>query len=89
MDKSLWNDEELAIFELFKNRCALNPAHKAEVLHEIIPKSQAPKNWDIPTNRIPLCVVCHTNVHHNYDSLKRNYLQILRLEAEYANIYTE
>jgi len=88
MDKSLWTDEELDIFNLFDGRCGLNRSHKAVVLHEIVLKSQAPKSWDIPTNRIPLCNECHISVHRKYDAEMRNKLQTIRLEAEYAKIST-
>lgn len=89
MDRSLWTDEELEIFDLFHGRCGLNRAHKAEVLHEIVPKSQAPNAWDIPTNRIPLCSKCHTYVHSIYNARMRNRLREIRLEAENAKFYTK
>ena len=58
-----WTQEELGIFALFSGRCALNKAHKAVTLHEIVPKSLAPKTWKDPMNRIPLCAECHRKVH--------------------------
>lgn len=60
----LWSKDETKIFEDFRNKC-IRCRKPAKVLHEIIPKSRNPKNWDEPTNRVPLCVECHNWVHYN------------------------
>jgi 5-methylcytosine-specific restriction endonuclease McrA len=82
---STWTSEELDIFRLFDYRCALNRAHKAIVLHEIVPKSLAPKTWNVPRNRIPLCNTCHRLVHDGGSKKYRKQLQELRDEVENAN----
>ena len=46
----------------FSNRCILC-GRVTNILHEIIPKSQLPKTWKRPGNRVPLCVFCHDTVH--------------------------
>jgi 5-methylcytosine-specific restriction endonuclease McrA len=56
-----WKPDEIKIFRQFNWRCILCD-RKAAVLHEIIPKSKAPKTWKKPGNRVPLCVSCHDDV---------------------------
>lgn len=62
IDKSLWSAKELMIFECFGYRCA-RCRKPATTLHEIVPKSKRPRDWDEKENRIPLCNECHTLVH--------------------------
>lgn len=83
---SAWTQEELGIFALFNSRCALNPSHKAVTLHEIIPKSLAPKTWMNPENRIPLCASCHRRVHDEGSVKYRQTLRKIRLEKEHHEI---
>lgn len=83
---SLWTQEELEIFALFDGRCAINPSHKAVTLHEIIPKSLAPKTWMLPENRIPLCNSCHRMVHDEGSVKYRQKLRKIRLEKESEKI---
>ena len=59
-----WSEEELAIFRQFSFKC-LVCSKQAVVLHEIIPKSKAPKTWDRPENKVPLCANCHENIHRH------------------------
>ena len=54
---------------------------KAMTLHEIIPKSKAPKTWREDKNRVPLCVVCHDRVHMRGAG---NYADILRFLRDRA-----
>ena len=62
IDKSLWKPEELSIFEEFKYKC-IRCGNDAVTLHELIPKSLAPKTWRQKENRVPLCEVCHLWAH--------------------------
>ena len=50
------------ILQVFKERCALNPAHRYEHIHEIIPKSKK-KDWWVIGNQVPLCAKCHDKIH--------------------------
>lgn len=79
-----WTQEEQEIFDLFSGRCALEKSHKAVTLHEIVPKSLAPKTWQEPMNRIPLCAVCHRKVHDEGSVKYRIILTRLRKQAENA-----
>lgn len=63
IDKSLWTSEELAIFEEFGYRCLDCLVKDAVTLHELVPKSLAPKTWREPENRVPLCNSCHQKAH--------------------------
>lgn len=47
--------------ELFDNRCGLNPAHKAQHVHHILPRGSGGK--DELENLIPLCSKCHGKIH--------------------------
>ena len=51
------------VFELFKYRCAVNPAHEATVIHEIEPRSTRPVDWWELNNMISLCNNCHMKIH--------------------------
>lgn len=62
IDRDLWSGEELAIFEITNYRC-LRCNRPADVLHELTPKSKAPKIWDRQDNRIPLDSFCHEWAH--------------------------
>jgi 5-methylcytosine-specific restriction endonuclease McrA len=57
-----WTEQELEIFEQFHWRCIRCP-RKAVTLHEIVPKSKRPKDWDDPENRVPICNECHRWAH--------------------------
>lgn len=72
--------------KLFQNKCVicLTPT---ETVHEILPKSLDPANWDIWTNRVLLCLNCHSDVHRtgtaqNEDRLLDHWR--LRLTEYYA-----
>ena len=66
MDRELWSDEELEIFDLFGGKCIrFRVCHNmAEVIHEDVPKSRRPKTWMERDNRSPLCVSCHNWAHY-------------------------
>jgi len=83
---SNWTQEELGIFALFSGRCALVKAHKAVTLHEIVPKSLAPKTWKDPKNRIPLCAECHRKVHDEGSAKYRTTLTKIRRSVENAPV---
>ena len=63
MDRALQEKNLSELMEKFKHRCALNPAHKAEVFHHIVPKSVLPKDMREIDNLIPICMNCHVLVH--------------------------
>lgn len=66
------------VLKLFKYRCAINPAHRAEVVHEIEMKSLRPSNWWEIENMIPLCNACHNMVHSEGTKKWRAELKRLR-----------
>ena len=73
-----WTEEELQIFRLFNFRCIMDCGRKAVTLHEIVPKSLRPKDWNAPENRVPVCNECHNMIHHNGTRKYRTQLQELR-----------
>lgn len=62
IDKSLWKPDQLEIFEEFGYKC-IRCGHDAVTLHELIPKSLAPKTWMLKDNRVPICSICHEFAH--------------------------
>lgn len=66
----------------YSGRCILNPAHKAVVIHEIIPRSLRPNDWWEKDNMCPLCHDCHDKIHREGT---KKYKQILRdkVDARY------
>ena len=83
IDKSLWSAEELAIFEFYDYKC-LNCDKPGDVLHELVPKSKAPKTWMRPSNRVVLCNICHDNAHKIGASVSRQIL-IAKREKKYES----
>ena len=82
IDRSLWNDEELEIFDLFRGKCILCKQW-AVTLHEICPKSKCPKTWQNPENRVPVC-----NRHHNWihaTGANNHAIELSRLREEQIN----
>ncbi len=57
------DQNDILIKTIFKNRCLVNPAHTGTVIHEIVPRSQRPKSWMEPKNRVLLCNECHSQIH--------------------------
>ena len=66
--KNLDTLSDKEILEFFLYRCLLNPAHKAVVVHEIVPRSQRPKTWRKFENRVALCHECHDKIHREGNS---------------------
>ena len=62
LNTSQWNPDEIEIFKKFRYKC-VRCRRPASVLHEIVPKSLAPENWDEPGNQVPLCIECHNWAH--------------------------
>jgi len=58
----LWDEEEQKIWKFFDYKC-LKCGRPGDVIHEIVPKSRAPKTWKEFGNRVLLCVECHEWVH--------------------------
>jgi len=69
--------EQLGKLEtIFRQRCLINPAHKATEEHHIIPKSQG--GTDEPKNKVFLCRECHAMVHRKGSAVWRDILIELR-----------
>ena len=73
-----WSEEELEIFRRFRFRCIVC-GQKAVTLHEIVPKSKAPKTWMKSENRVPLCNFCHERNHKYGTRRSRERLNFLRI----------
>lgn len=56
-----WTFEELELLEKFKYRC-VRCQKLFDTIHECIPRSQGKDSMDI-TNRVLICVDCHTWAH--------------------------
>lgn len=72
------NSCEKKIYELFRGRCAINPAHRARVIHHIIPRSVYKGDPDTEENLIPLCSECHAMIHREGTKLWRPELWKIR-----------
>lgn len=63
LDKELWTDEELMVFEEYDYRCILCGFAYADTLHHEPPRSLNP-NWkNEPWTQFPLCTAHHAAVH--------------------------
>ena len=51
------------VMKLFNAECVICHATFGVTVHEIIPRSLAPKTWHEVENRVPLCSVCHEKIH--------------------------
>ena len=71
------------VMNWFNHRCALNLAHRANTIHEIIPRSVRPNDWWDLDNMIPLCWRCHGKVHSEGTKKHRKGLQ--EILAKHAN----
>ena len=82
IDRKLWSDEELEIFDLFDGKCIrFHSCHNmAEVIHEDVPKSRRPKTWMKKENRSPLCVSCHNWAHYKGTSYSSRILKQCKQE---------
>jgi len=63
MDSTVYKKFREELMDSFSYRCALNPSHKAEVLHHIVPRALLKSDERDEDNCIPLCVNCHSLVH--------------------------
>ena len=62
INKDLWTNQELMVFEEYDYRCVLCGFQYADALHEEPPKSLNP-NWrDEPWKQFPLCHAHHTTI---------------------------
>ena len=52
------------VMNMFHGECILCHSSWGVTVHEIIPRSLAPKTWMEVANRVPLCSVCHEKVHN-------------------------
>lgn len=77
----LWDEEEQKIWKFFDYKC-LNCYMNGDVIHEIVPKSRAPKTWMKFENRVLLCVECHDLVHKCGAGAMEEYLTKLRNKWE-------
>lgn len=75
IDKSLWTDGEIKIFEEFNFKCLSCLDKDADTLHELVPKSLRPKTWMEPSNRVPLCNKCHELAHRHGTRQSREILE--------------
>ena len=65
MSRQLDSDPNYEILmKLFHGQCILCRASFGTTVHELIPRSLAPKSWKKIENRVVLCAVCHTKVHN-------------------------
>jgi len=81
INKSDWTSEQLEIFGLYNYKCLhCYPNRDAVTLHELVPKSLAPKTWDRPDNKVPLCVGCHEWAHKKGTKSSRTILERQRKE---------
>lgn len=63
MDLTILQANSNTVLTLFHNRCGLNLAHSATVIHHIIPRSVCEGDPHRLDNLIPLCRKCHNKVH--------------------------
>ena len=52
------------VMRLFNSTCILCRATFGVTVHELIPRSLAPKSWKRIDNRVCLCNDCHTKIHN-------------------------
>lgn len=84
-DTTVTDDFIRAVFHHHCIRCNL----PADTIHEIEPRSKAPKTWMRFENRVILCYSCHLWAHHkgannSADELKK--LREKRLDLYYADL---
>ena len=74
------NAEFYKRMDKFGHRCVLCSA-SAVTLHEVIPKSRAPKTWDRFENQVALCNECHETIHRKG---ALNFVEELRIARQRA-----
>lgn len=67
------SESDREIWDLFDGRC-VKCGNLAVTIHEIVPRSLAPKTWKNPENRVPLCATCHDWAHRNGTAKSRDIL---------------
>lgn len=77
----LWDEEEQKIWKFFDYKCLICDGN-GEVIHEIVPKSRAPKTWMKFENRVLLCVECHNFIHGGGAGMWASTLKNLREKRE-------
>lgn len=80
INKNDWTSEELKIFSLYNYKCLHCRINDAVTLHELKPKSLAPKTWNRPENRVPLCNSCHNWCHRISTKQSSPILEVQRKE---------
>jgi 5-methylcytosine-specific restriction endonuclease McrA len=55
MGDLIWKE----VMEYYDSKC-VRCGNKATSVHELIPRSLAPNNWNTFDNRVPLCNECHS-----------------------------
>ena len=66
------------VWEMYEGLCVLCLSN-ANSLHEIEPRADKPTGWNVISNRVPLCFLCHEKVQQN----PLAYADQLRKQAEY------
>ena len=79
-EPEMWDEEENKIWREQGFRCIVCGRY-GDTLHEIIPKSKAPKNWRVPENRCVVCAHCHNRIHKEGAKVWRTKLEIFRDKA--------
>lgn len=71
------DDKWIEVWQLFEGICVLCYAN-ATSIHEIVPRSVLPSNWNTIDNRVPLCSPCHNQVQEKPDF----YAELLRTKRD-------
>ena len=72
-DESWWE-----CWNLYEGKCVMCLA-PASGVHEIEPRADKPTGWNVISNRVPLCTLCHEKVQQNPAA----YADQIRKQAEY------
>lgn len=65
--------------------CMYCMVRSATAVHEIVPRSKRPKDWDAIDNRVPLCQACHALIHRTGTSKHARLLRVRR--ALYCDVF--
>lgn len=78
------------VIDLFRGKC-VRCRKSAKTVHEIVPRSLAPKTWMKLSNRVPLCDECHEWAHSRGTNNSAEELTRLREQrlSEYASTQQE
>ena len=61
---TLRTPKQQLVFDMFRGLCVLC-FNDCSGIHEIVPRSDIPKDWDEIDNMVPLCSPCHERVQSN------------------------